>query len=87
MRNITVIEKSGDCAPACEIVYLDDFSGNGITIPLPEKGKFSPQTLEASETSWLEAKRRRIENDTPANKWAEGILHLAFKAVWRAADD
>ena len=77
--------KSGDFAPASEIVLLANFRNKHNNSKPKKQGRFSRWAIEAVETAWLEAKRRKMENPSPANRAAEEILHLTFKAMWSAA--
>lgn len=76
-------QKSGDCGPASEIVFLNDFRVKDTKLSPKAQGHFSVFTLEATEEAWLEAKRRCLETPTRANIAAEAILHMAHREFWR----
>ncbi|MCD8566535.1 MAG: hypothetical protein LRY36_01200 [Alphaproteobacteria bacterium] len=78
-------QKSGDCVPASEIIYLADFRKKNNALPPKLQGIFSRFTLEVIERAWLAAKQRCMENPTAENIAAEAILYMVFQEFWRVS--
>jgi hypothetical protein len=69
----------GNREGAGKIVNLNSYKQPTSTLTTRQ----APFAEKIAEDAWLRAKREYLENPTPANFWASGILERAFFLMYR----